>query len=102
MCVESKPVGRTQWSCCSIAALELATVRVVEFEFEQRILPFDALALVHYGRIVLLRRRGGRPVDTPDALIAAIAASNGAKLATRDTRDFEGLGPGLIDPWAGP
>lgn len=32
-------------------------------------------------------------------MIAAICASRGATLATRNTRDFAGLGLPLVDPW---
>ncbi len=35
-----------------------------------------------------------------DGLIAAIALSHGANLATRNTRDFEGGGLRLINPWS--
>ena len=34
-----------------------------------------------------------------DALIAATAAKAGAKLATRNTKDFERLGIELVNPW---
>lgn len=32
-------------------------------------------------------------------MIAAIALVHGAGVATRNTRDFEGLGLDLVDPW---
>lgn len=32
-------------------------------------------------------------------MIAAIALTHNAKLATRNTRDFEGCGVELINPW---
>jgi predicted nucleic acid-binding protein len=32
-------------------------------------------------------------------MIAAICAAHGAILATRDTKDFEGLGIALVNPW---
>jgi predicted nucleic acid-binding protein len=37
--------------------------------------------------------------DRMDGLIAAIAASNGAAVATRDSRDFAGLGIELVNPF---
>lgn len=47
------------------------------------------------------RVRQGRPVGEADMMmIAGIAAEYGAALATRNVRDFEGLGLALIDPWA--
>ncbi len=41
----------------------------------------------------------GRPMTLADAMIAAIALAQGSHLATRNTRDFEGLGLSLLDPW---
>jgi toxin FitB len=41
----------------------------------------------------------GRPVTLADALIAAIALRQNARLATRNTRDFDALDIVLIDPW---
>ena len=42
----------------------------------------------------------GRPLHIADAQIAAGALVHGAALATRNVKDFEGLGIELIDPWA--
>jgi len=36
-----------------------------------------------------------------DAMIAAIAVSNKATLATRNTRDFDGCGLRLVNPFGG-
>ncbi|TDE95101.1 type II toxin-antitoxin system VapC family toxin [Occultella glacieicola] len=52
-----------------------------------------------YADIVASRRAAGRPIGGMDALIASIARVSGADLATRDVRDFEGVGVDLIDPW---
>ena len=35
-------------------------------------------------------------------MIAAIARAHAADLATRNTRDFEGCGLRLVDPWQNP
>ena len=63
------------------------------------VLPFDAEAADIYSRIVVDRRKLGRPINAFDAMIAGIAVSRSADIATRDTADFEGCGAGLIDPW---
>ncbi len=34
-------------------------------------------------------------------MIAAIAKAHGMAVATRNVRDFEGIGIDVIDPWAG-
>jgi len=41
----------------------------------------------------------GRPISQLDAMIAAITLSREAALATRNTRDFEGCGIRVINPW---
>ncbi len=45
------------------------------------------------------RHRGGRPVTQADMFIAATASVEGVALATRNTRDFHGLGLRLVDPF---
>jgi predicted nucleic acid-binding protein len=45
--------------------------------------------------------RRGRPRPLPDLLIAATAMVAGAVVVTRNVTDFEGLGVGLLDPFAG-
>lgn len=74
--------------------------RLVNDLFARRVLPFDEAAGRRYGPAVVIRERAGRPIGTADAQIAAVALDHGAALATRNTRDFEGLGLTLIDPWA--
>lgn len=64
-----------------------------------RVLPYDGDAADAHAKFVAARRAQGRPVATPDAMIAGIARSRGAMLATRNVRDFEGCGITLIDPW---
>jgi predicted nucleic acid-binding protein len=38
-------------------------------------------------------------MSTLDAQIAAVCQVHGARLATRNTKDFEGLGLDVVDPW---
>jgi len=68
-------------------------------DFAERILPFDSPAASAYARIAAARRRSGRPISQADAQIAAIAASRGASLATRNIADFIDCGIAVIDPW---
>ena len=69
-------------------------------DFAGRILPFDSAAAAAYVPIAAARRLSGRPISQADAQIAAIAASRGAVLATRNVTDFEGCGITVLDPWA--
>ena len=68
--------------------------------FGDRVLPFDREAARTYGNIAALRRSAGRPVAPMDCQMAAIAASRGMAVATRNVRDFEDMGIEIVDPWA--
>ena len=68
--------------------------------FEDRCLAFEAGAAVVFGLISARRIRSGRPISTEDAQIAAIALVHRMKLATRNTRDFEGItGLEVLNPF---
>jgi predicted nucleic acid-binding protein len=68
--------------------------------FGERILAF-AIAADLYGEIVAARHRVGRPIEAFDAMIAAIARSSAATIATRDVTGFEGCGVRVLNPWEG-
>ncbi len=80
--------------------LGLAATDMFREDFAARILPFDAEAAGHFADIVATRRRVGRPVAAFDGQIAAIARARGARIATRNTGDFDGCGVETVDPWA--
>ena len=71
----------------------------VERGFGDRIIGFDKAAAEIYGRVVVYREKIGRPMESFDAMIAAIARSRGAKLATRDIGGVEECGIEIINPW---
>ena len=77
-----------------IAAIE----RVVE-SHRGIVLPYDDRAAREYARMQAKRRAAGRPLSVEDGMIAAICVVAGARLATRNTGDFEGIGLELVDPW---
>ncbi len=82
-------------------SLEEAFGKMIEEDFEGRVVPFDESAAHAAGRIAAERRRSGRSIEIRDVQIAGIAVARKAAIATRNTRHFEGLGPVLIDPWRG-
>lgn len=61
---------------------------------------YDQQAARALPTIMRARKRIGREVSKPvDAMIAAVAASRGMAIATRNTSDFAGMGVELINPW---
>lgn len=76
-----------------------SVVQHVLLLFAGRILPFDEDAASAFPTIVSGRIKLGRPVSNFDALIASIARSRGAALATRDTGGFEHCGIRVVNPW---
>jgi predicted nucleic acid-binding protein len=66
---------------------------------DTNILAFDEAAAIELALVVEQRRARGHPIDWADAQIASIASTHGLSLATRNTKDFEGLGIALINPF---
>jgi len=77
----------------------LQSISRIRGEFSGRILPFGDVPAEQYGRITAARRLAGRPVETKDAMIAAICMVHDATLATRNVRDFDGLDLKLVNPF---
>jgi len=91
--VEALPPGRRRTRL--LAAVE----KMFAEGFEGRILPFDEDAARVFASLVASRDRAGRPISQFDAMIAAIARSHRAAVATRNTADFDRCGISVIDPW---
>ena len=89
------PAGKRQ------KAIAAAAEQMFAEDFEARVLPFDSNAAATFARIAAERRRKGRPIAQADAQIAAIVASRGATLATRNVADFDDTGLAIVDPWTG-
>ena len=89
------PAGRRR------VALAAAVDGLVREDFAGRVLPFDSVAARAYAEIAATRRRAGRPVSQADSQIAAIARARGFAMATRNVRDFAGMGIEVVDPWEG-
>ncbi len=79
--------------------LEAAFERVLEEDLENRVLDFDSAAAASAARLAAERKSVGRAVDLRDTLIAGIAQTRRATIATRNTRHFEGLDVPVVDPW---
>jgi predicted nucleic acid-binding protein len=74
--------------------------QIFEEDFAGRCLDFGGLAVGRYAMVRAQRQLAGRPIDTADAQIAAIALAAKLKLVTRNTKDFVGIeGLKLQNPW---
>jgi predicted nucleic acid-binding protein len=76
-----------------------AARRIFDADFADRVLSFDSDAADMYAEIDASRRTAGKPISQVDAMIAAMARSRGASLATRNVKDFEDCGVDVINPW---
>ena len=67
--------------------------------FRDRVLPFDVDAARHYAELAVMAKGAGRGFPTPDGYIAAIAASRGFIVASRDIAPYEAARVTVINPW---
>ena len=79
--------------------LHTALLALLAQDFSGRILAFDSAATVYYADIMATRSKAGRPMQVQDAMIAASCLAHVATLVTRNTRDFEGVGVDMFNPW---
>ena len=79
--------------------LQRALQSVLDVGFRGRLLGFDSAAAEAYAAIAAARRASGRPIAQLDGLIAGIALSRDAAVATRNVVDFEGCDLTVLDPW---
>lgn len=75
------------------------TVKLALMTLEDRTFAFDTQAAADYAHILVEREHRGTPTSIQDAMIAAIACSWDAAIATRNIKDFEGTDVELINPW---
>lgn len=68
--------------------------------FSGRVLPMTKAIAERWGVLEGQRHLAGRPFDVTDAQIAATAMEHGLTLATRNVKDFEGIGLAIVNPWA--
>ena len=81
------------------AALSVDFEQFLDAFIEGRVIAFDARAAHASARLMAQRRRAGRAGEFRDTMIAGIAISTGAALATRNVRHFDDLSVTVVDPW---
>jgi hypothetical protein len=91
--VELLPRGKRR------STLEARIGDVVNAFDGQRILSFDVRAARLFAILVARARAAGSAISVADGQIAAIAASHGYSVATRDTAPFIAAGVPIINPW---
>lgn len=69
----------------------------LEKSFADRIIPVDAAVVAEWTRML-----GAKNKDRWDMALAATARVHGFVLVTRNTKDFEGRGVRLLDPFRNP
>lgn len=70
-------------------------------KLDGRILQADEDVLLKWRLIIEAGRKRGHTFSHPDVLIAAIAATYGLTVATRNRSEFVAAGVDVCDPWAG-
>lgn len=71
-------------------------------EYTDRVLPVGRLEANQAAVLRARAHHSGHTLDLGDALIAGTAKANTLALATRNVRDFDGLGLDVINPWDAP
>ena len=82
------------------SALEGAFGLALSKDLEGHILPLDESGAREAALLSVQRQKTGRAGDLRDTLIAGIAISRGATIATRNRRHFQDLPVDVVDPWA--
>jgi len=70
--------------------------------FSGRILSVTRFIAERWGVLEGQRQLAGRPLKSPDGMIAATALEHGLTLVTRNTKDFADLGVAIVNPWLEP
>lgn len=80
-------------------ALMGAVQQIFAVDLAGQVLGFDDAAADTYAEIAAARKMTGVPISQFDAMTAATARSRGARLATRNVKDFVDCGVEVLNPW---
>ena len=74
----------------------------LQFRFAGRVLSFDQRVASRWAKLIAALLDKGRPLPTLDSQLAATALAHELTLVTRNTRDFDGAGVSIVNPWDEP
>lgn len=107
--VRGYPIGEVGISAITYAELRFGVEnsarvdenmdRLERFLLPLEILPFDAQAARHYGRLRRELKRAGCPIGSNDLLIAAHALALAATLVTNNVREFARIDRLRVEQW---
>ena len=81
------------------ARLEIAFAALLRQELRGQIADLDPRAATEAGKLMAKRQQQGRDYQPLDAMIAAIALTRHAALATRNVKHFDDLPITVLNPW---
>lgn len=77
----------------------LAATDALLLRCKSKFVAFDESDALLHGQLSGEAARAGRTLPARDSMIAAMAIIRNLPVATRNVKDFEGLGLTLINPW---
>ena len=81
------------------SVLSHAFEHLISESLQQRVVMFDTAAAFLAADLMASRQKSGRRGEMRDTMIAGIALSSRATLATRNVRHFEDLDLPVVNPW---
>ena len=88
--VHKLPAGQRRDELAKVVGEQLKAIR------SKNILPISFAVAARFGQ---LKAEAGRTLPVLDSLIAATALAHGLTLATRNVKDFAGLGVTVVNPF---
>jgi predicted nucleic acid-binding protein len=73
--------------------------RLIREQLEGRVAPCDAVAAHETAVLMVSRQLQGLPRDLRDSMIAGIAITRRATLATRNVKHFNDVDIEVVNPW---
>ncbi|MCL2087586.1 MAG: type II toxin-antitoxin system VapC family toxin [Oscillospiraceae bacterium] len=99
LAISAITLAELQYGVYNSAAIEKNMAKLLAFLPIVKVLDFDDIAAVEYGKICTALRKRGTPIGSMDTLIAAHAKSAGLVCVTNNVREFERVSGLVIEDW---